>query len=135
MNTKYESTKVKKDLVFAKESYEIMGIVFKVFKELGFGHKESFFQKALAKSFKDNDFEFREQLRFKVRYKGEDLGIYVLDFLIFNKIILEIKQRNFISSKDIDQLYKYLKAMKLKLGIIITFTSEGVRYKRVVNLD
>jgi GxxExxY protein len=112
-----------------------MGVVFRVFKELGFGHKESFFQKALARDFKGNDFEFKEQLKCKVKYKGEDLGYYILDFLLFDKIILEIKQRNFISSKDIDQLYKYLKATKLKLGIIVTFTSEGVRYKRVVNLD
>ena len=127
--------KTKKNLIYAEECYKIMGVVFKVFKELGFGHRENFFQKALAKNFKDNDFEFKEQLRCKVKYKGEDLGIYIFDFLIFNKIILEIKQRNFISSKDINQLYKYLKAANLKLGIIVTFTSGGVRYKRVVNLD
>ena len=112
-----------------------MGLVFKVFKELGFGHKENFFQKALAREFEDNGFKFKEQLRCRVKYKGEELGYYIFDFLLFDKIVLEIKQRNFISSKDIDQLHKYLKAAKLKLGIIITFTSEGVRYKRIVNLD
>ncbi|KKP80188.1 MAG: hypothetical protein A2271_03820 [Candidatus Moranbacteria bacterium RIFOXYA12_FULL_35_19] len=127
--------KTKKNLIYAEECYRIMGVVFRVFKKLGFGHKENFFQKALAKEFTDNGFEFKEQLRYKVKYKEEDLGIYIFDFLIFNKIILEIKQRNFISSKDINQLYKYLKATNLRLGIIITFTSEGVRYKRVVNLD
>jgi len=126
--------KTKDNLIYADECYRIMGVVFKVFKELGFGHKESFFQKALARDFKDSGFEFKEQLRCKVKYKREDLGIYILDFLLFDKIILEIKQRNFISSKDINQLYKYLKATNLRLGIIITFTSEGVRYKRVVNL-
>lgn len=135
MNTKYESTKTRRSLIYAEESYRIMGVVFRVFKELGFGHKESFFQKALAKNFTELGFVFKEQLRCKVKYKGENLGLYILDFLVFNKIILEIKQRNFISSKDINQLYKYLKAMNLKLGIIITFTSEGVRYKRVVNLN
>lgn len=111
-----------------------MGVVFKVFKELGFGHKEVFFQKALAKNFLESGFEFKEQLRYKVKYKGEELGTYILDFLIFDKIILEIKQKNFISLKDIDQLYKYLKTTGHKLGIIITFTSNGVKYKRVVNL-
>ena len=126
--------KTKKDLIYAEECYQIMGIVFEVYKKIGFGHKESFYQKALAKEFRDNGFTFSEQLRYKLKYKEEDLGLYILDFLISEKIILEIKQRNFISSKDINQLYKYLKAMDLKLGIIITFTNEGVRYKRVVNL-
>ncbi len=102
---------------------------------MGFGHKENIYQKALVKDFSENNIKFKEQLRCKLKYKDEDLGIYILDFLIFNKIVLEIKQRNFISSKDIKQLYRYLKATNLKLGIIITFTADGVRYKRVVNLD
>jgi len=126
--------KTKKNLIYAEECYQIMGIVFKVYRELGFGHRESYYQKALAKEFRDNGFKFREQLRCKLKYKEEALGIYILDFLIFEKIILEIKQRSYISNKDINQLYKYLKAMNLKLGIIITFTNEGIRFKRIVNL-
>jgi GxxExxY protein len=111
-----------------------MGLAFKVYNDLGFGHRESFYQKALAREFKDNGIRFSEQLRCKLKYKEKELGLYILDFLIFNKIVLEIKQRNFISAKDIKQLYQYLKATKLKLGIIITFTRDGVKYKRVVNL-
>lgn len=119
--------KTRADLIYAEECYKIMGVVFNVFKDLGFGHKESFFQKALAKSFQEKGFEFKEQIKCKLSYKGVDLGFYILDFLLFDKIILEIKQKKFISSKDIDQLYKYLKTTNLKLGIIITFTSDGVR--------
>ena len=126
--------KPRRNLIYADECYQIMGIVFNVYKKLGFGHKEIIYQKALAKDFEINGFEFVEQLRYKLIYKEETLGIYILDFLVFGKIILEIKQRNFISNKDIDQIYKYLKAKNLKLGIIITFTSDGVRYKRIVNL-
>jgi GxxExxY protein len=126
--------KTKKNLIYAKECYQIMGLAFKVSKKLGFGHKENFYQKALAKEFQDSKFKFKEQLRYKLKYKGEDLGIYILDFLVFNKIVIEIKQKQVISSKDIDQVYKYLKAMDLKLGIIITFSKEGARFKRVVNL-
>lgn len=126
--------KTKKNLIYADECYQIMGLVFKVSKELGFGHKENYYQKALAKEFQDNGLKFKEQLRCKLKYKDRDLGIYILDFFIFNKIVIEIKQKKVISSKDIDQLYKYLRAMNLKLGIIITFSREGARFKRVVNL-
>jgi GxxExxY protein len=126
--------KTKKDLIYADECYQIMGIVFKVFKKLGFGHKENFYQKALAKEFEDKKIEFKEQLRCRVRYKNKELGVYILDFLILNKIILELKQKSFISVKDINQLYKYLRATNLKLGLIVTFTRDGAKCKRVVNL-
>ena len=111
-----------------------MGLVFKVSKELGFEHKESFYQKALAKEFEDNGIIFKEQLRCKLKYKEKELGIYIFNFLVFDKIVVEIKQKKVILSRDIDQLYKYLKAMNWKLGIIITFTKEGAKFKRVVNL-
>src|SRR4030065_521921 len=126
--------KTKNNLIYANECYKIMGLVFNVYNNLGFGHKENFYQKALAREFKDNGIKFSEQLICKLKYKEKELGLYILDFLIFEKIVLEIKQRNFISAKDIKQLYQYLKATKLKLGIIATFTADGVRYKRVVNL-
>lgn len=126
--------KTKNNLIYARECYQIMGIIFKVFNAVGYGHKENFYQKSLAKEFSDNNIDFKEQLRCRVKYKDKDLGVYILDFLLLNKIVLEIKQKNFISSKDIKQLYQYLKAMNLKLGIIATFTPEQVKYKRIVNL-
>jgi GxxExxY protein len=126
--------KTKIDLIYAEECFQIMGIVFHVFKKLGFGHKEKVYQAALAREFCDKNIKYKEQVRYKLKYKGQDLGMHILDFLIFDKIILEIKRRTIITTKDIDQLYRYLKVADLRLGIIITFTSEGVRYKRVVNL-
>lgn len=129
------SINIKKELIYAKECYQIMGIVFEVFNKLGYGHKENIYQKALAGDFLKNKMEFKEQLRCKVKYKDDDLGIYILDFLLLDKIILEIKQKNFISRRDISQLYRYLRATGLKLGIIITFSPDGVRYKRIVNLE
>lgn len=124
----------KKDLIYADECYQVMGLVFKVFNDIGYNHKESFFQKALAAEFVDNKIDFKEQLRCKVKYKGKEVGLYILDFLVFGKIILELKKRDYFSTKDIEQLLKYLKATTLKLGIIIHFTKNGVRYKRVPNL-
>jgi GxxExxY protein len=127
--------KNKENLIYADECYRIMGIVFDVYNRLGYGHKESFYQKALAEDFTKNKIEFKEQLRCKVKYKEKDLGIYILDFLVFNKIVLELKQKNYISGRDIKQLYRYLRATDLKLGIIITFTPDGIKYKRVVNTN
>ena len=127
--------KTNKNLIYADECYEVMGLVFKVFNEVGYGHKENFYQKAIAEIFKENNIEFKEQLGCKVKFRGKDLGIYIFDFLVFGKIVLELKQRDFFSTKDIEQLLRYLKATNLKLGIIIHFTKNGIRYKRVPNLN
>lgn len=126
--------KDKNDLIYADECYQIMGMVFEVYNQIGPGHKEKFYQKAISGIFRENRIDFREQLKAKLKYKEKDLGIYILDFLVFNKIVLEIKKRNYFSKKDIDQLYAYLRATGLKLGIIIHFTNVGVKYKRIVNL-
>lgn len=111
-----------------------MGVLFEIWTGMGYGHKEKFYQKAAANGFIDIGLNCKEQLPVKVRYKGKFIGIYYFDFLIENKIILEIKVRNYFSKKDIDQLYSYLKTKKLKLGIIAHFTKTGVKFKRVVNL-
>jgi GxxExxY protein len=69
-----------------------------------------------------------------VRFKEKDLGVYYFDFLVFDKIVVEIKKRNYFSIKDINQLRAYLKAVRLKLGLLIHFTNTGVKYRRIVNL-
>lgn len=70
----------------------------------------------------------------KLTYKSDYLTTNYLDFLIENKIILEIKQGNLFNKHDIEQLYNYLKATRLKLGILARFTRSGVKFKRIINL-
>lgn len=126
---------LRSDLIYPELCYQIIGILFDVGIEVGFGHRENFYQKAVAEGLKQGGLIFQEQAPTKLYYKDKVVGVYYFDFLIENKIILEIKVRNYFSKKDIDQLYSYLKAKKLKLGIISHFTKDGVRFKRVVNLD
>lgn len=124
----------REELVYKEECYKIVGLAFEVFNEVGYGHKEIFYEKALAKLFKDNNIPFKEQLRCKLKFKGEEIGTYIFDFLVFDKIVVELKNREFFSKKDINQLYSYLKAKDLKLGILIYFGRQGVKQRRVVNL-
>jgi len=125
---------LRRQLIYSDISQEIIGALFSVFNNLGPGHKESFYQKGMAEELRLIKFSFKEQLPVKIRYKGKFIGIYYFDFLIENKIVLEIKVRNYFSKKDIEQLCRYLRAKGLKLGIIAHFTKTGVKFKRVVNL-
>ena len=124
----------KKDLIYKKECYRIVGLIFEVFNEVGYGHKEKFYQKAIANIFLENNIEFKEQLKARVIFRGKEIGYYIFDFLVFDKIVIELKQKNYFSKKDIEQLYSYLNAMNLKLGVLVYFAREGIRYKRIVNL-
>jgi GxxExxY protein len=73
-------------------------------------------------------------LRADVLFKGKKMGIYFFDFLIEDRIALELKARNYFSYKDIEQLYSYLKVKNLKLGILAYFGKDGVKFRRILNI-
>lgn len=77
---------------------------------------------------------FKAQSSYIVCYKGNIVGRYFVDFIIDNKIVVEIKQGNHFSKKYFNQVNSYLKVTKLKLAILINFTSKGVKFKRLVNI-
>jgi GxxExxY protein len=125
----------REDLIYKDECYKIIGLIFEVFNSLGYGHKEKFYQKAVEDIFLDNKVPFKRELKAIVKCRGKEVGYYFFDFLVFDKIVIEIKQKNYFSKKDIEQLYSYLKAVNLKLGLLVYFTNKGIRFKRIINLD
>ena len=132
MGKKYELRR--KDLIFPELSYQIIGILFDVYNELGGGHHEKYYQGAVALGLKECDVFLKEQVYTPFNFKGKKVGNYYLDFLIENKIVLEIKKGEKFTKKNIEQVYGYLKITNLKLGIIANFTKTGVRFKRILNI-
>lgn len=126
--------RTKKDIIYADETYEIIGMMYGVWDKIGFGHKEFFYQKAVAEIFRKNNKKYKEQIRLKVKMNNVEIGEYVLDFLYEDKIVIELKQGNIFSKRYINQIYSYLKVTGLKLGLLVNFTREGVKFKRIVNL-
>lgn len=122
-------------LIYPELSYQIVGKAFDIYNEIGSGYKEVVYQKALAKSFKDSGIEFKEQVYSPIIFKGENVGRCYLDFLVDGKIIIELKSGNKFLRQNINQVYSYLKASNLRLGILVNFTREGVKFKRIINLD
>lgn len=120
--------------MYPELSYKIIGILFSVWSNVGSSHKEVFYQRAVAKDLKLAGFSFVEQLPVKINYRGDVIGKYFFDFLIDGRVVLEIKVRDYFSKKDITQLYSYLRAKGLKLGIIAHFSKTGVKFKRVLNI-
>ena len=121
------------DLIYPELSYDIVGALFEVFKELGPGYKEQSYQRAVAKMFRHKELKFREQEPVTITFKDERIGINYLDFCVEEKVIVELKRGDYFSHHAIQQVNQYLKATGLKLALLACFTSSGVIIKRIVN--
>ena len=119
-------------LLYEDITYKIRGAAFKVKKELGLGHKENVYHKALEKEFTNQGLKFESEKRLPVKYQGEQVGIYQPDFLIEDKIIVELKALPKIAKPQQEQLWSYLKGGKYKLAMMINFGSTDVEFKRIV---
>jgi len=73
-------------------------------------------------------------LYYPLIFQEEVIGKYYFDFLIEDKIVLELKRGDYFSKQDIEQIYRYLKINNLKLGILARFSSKGLLFKRIVNI-
>ena len=122
------------DLIYPELSYKIIGCAYEVFNELGFGHHEKFYQKALAIAFKKQGVAFKEQVYTPLKFMDETVGKLFFDFIVEDKIVVELKKSNFYSKTNIDQVNEYIKTSKMQLALLINFTSNGVIYKRLLNI-
>ena len=125
----------RKDILYPELSYQIIGILFEVYNQLGPGYQERYYQKAISSIFKKVGFSFQEQVPIFLNFNGKRVAKSFIDFIIEKKIILEVKKGERFLKGNIDQVYSYLKATDLKLGILVNFTKLGIQFKRVVNLN
>lgn len=120
-------------VIYKELSFQIVGILFEVYNELGYGYQEKYYEKAIAQSFAERKIKFKRQAPFKIKFKGNVIGRNYLDFLVDGKIVLEIKKGNYFPKRNIEQVKQYLKLTKLKLAILANFTSNGVKFIRILN--
>lgn len=117
-------------ILYKDLSYKIVGCFYKVYNTLGPGHKEDIYQKALKIEFNNQDVKYISKKRLKIEYRGEVVGIYEPDFIIENKIIVELKSVLHMPKVYEKQLYHYLKGSNYKLGYIVNLGSEEIDIRR-----
>ena len=110
-----------------------MGVIFDVYNEIGGDHYEKFIQKAIAVGLEDAGLLFSKEEKIPLIYKNKRKWKYYPDFVIDNKIVLEIKRGYKFKRSDYNQVEAYLEAKNLKLGIIVLFTKTKVKFVRVLN--
>ena len=118
--------------IYKDLTYKIIGCLYDVHKELGSVHKEIIYHKALAIEFKSRNILFTEEKAIDVKYKGKKIGLYRPDFIIDDKVILEIKVTPAIIKAMQDQVYYYVKGTKYKLVLLANFGTGKVSIKRLI---
>jgi len=130
----FSKTKIKRtDLLYPELSYKTVGVLFDVYNNLGPGHHERYYQRAVSQALKEVGLKFKSEMPIPVNFRGTTVGRYYLDFLIDDKLILEIKKDGYFSKRHIDQVLNYLKSSGLKLAILANFSHRGILFKRIVN--
>ena len=122
------------NLLYREEVFEIIGAAIDVHKELGNGFLEPVYQESLQIELTHRNIQFEAQKRLQLFYKEIALKKeYIPDFICFDKIVVEIKALDRLSSIETSQILNYLKATKMRVGLLINFGSVGkLEWKRYI---
>ena len=120
-------------IIHKEEAFNIIGAAMEVHNVIGCGFTEPLYQDALEEELRLRDIPFEREKTYYFTYKGKRLDkSFRHDFVCYDKIIVELKTVNEISDEHYAQVYNYLKATGMKLGLLINFGKRFLEYKRVL---
>jgi len=122
-----------KDFKYKDITEKIIGCAMKVHRTLGNGFQEVIYQRALEKEFIKNEMQFEREKDMEVMYEGERIGIRRVDFLVENKVSVELKALALLDNTHLAQAKNYLEAYNLEVGLLINFGGKSLEVKRIFN--
>ncbi len=121
------------EILYKEESYKIIGACFDVHNNLGAGFLEIVYKDALEYEFRKTNIFYAREVEYEVNYKGVILPHkFFADFIVYDKIILEVKGISGIADEHIAQTINYLKTSGNKLGLLVNFGELKLKYKRLL---
>ena len=103
-----------------------------VHRELGPGFIESVYEAALFEELKQQSLIFQSQFPIQVIYKGKPIKGFLLDLVVGEQIVVELKAIKLLGDVERAQLLSYLKASGKKVGLLINFGEASLKYERMV---
>ncbi|MDT8317457.1 MAG: GxxExxY protein [bacterium] len=110
---------------------KVINIFYKVYNTLGYGFLEKVYENAMITEFEGLGVDYANQGAVKVYYEGHIVGDYVADFIVENKVIVELKAIRQLTKADENQLLNYLTATDLEVGLLLNY-GEKPEIKRKV---
>ncbi len=119
-------------ILYPEESYKITGICFDVHNEMGRFAKEKQYCDQFEAKLKQANILYKREFEIKNLNSDSADGNRV-DFLIYDKILVDFKAKRIITKEDYIQMQRYLRAANLELGLIVNFRATYLKPKRVLN--
>ena len=119
-------------ILFQKESFRIIGAAMEVHNIIGCGFTEPIYQEAFEEELRLREIPYQREKTLHFSYKGKILSKeFRPDFICYDKIIVELKAVDEFVDEHFSQVYNYLKASGLQLGLLINFGNKSLEYKRI----
>jgi GxxExxY protein len=115
----------------SKLTERAIGLAIKVHEGLGPGLPEKLYQRALYLELQRDGIEFKREVKIGIKYGKVRIGYQIIDFVIENKVLVEVKAVNEINDIHIGQLISYLKVTGLRIGLILNFAKTKLEIKRI----
>ncbi len=116
-------------------TYSIIGCAQAVHRELGTGFLEAVYQEAMTTELTTRDIPFVSQPTLPIFYKGNRLSqTYQPDFVCYKNIVVELKALSRLSGTEKAQVINYLKASRLKVGLLLNIGQPSLDFMRLVRL-
>ena len=122
------------ELLYKDLCYQLVGFAYKINDALGSGLREKSYADAFEKLLAQNNIEFKREFYYPVKVDNIIIGRNFFDFLIRDELIVELKSGSEKYKEVCNQVFQYLRSSGLKLGLVIRFTRDGVKVKRIPNL-
>jgi len=113
-------------------TYAIIGAAMEVHTRLGPGFLESVYGEALAYEFNIRHLSYARQVYIEVRYKTIVAGRFRADYVVEDKVVVELKAAKKLTPVDEAQLLNYLKGTGYSVGLLINFGEKSLEHRRRV---
>jgi GxxExxY protein len=110
----------------------ILKSAFAVHNSLGAGFLERVYANALAVELRASGAPLKQEVPFKIRYRDEVVGDYVADMVVDGRVLLELKACAALDSVHLAQILNYLRASKIRVGLLLNFGRPKLEYRRVI---
>jgi GxxExxY protein len=113
-------------------TYQIIGCAMDVHNRIGAGYKEEIYEKALANECERKGLQVQRQFPVEVTDLNEQVGMFYLDMLVSDQVIVEVKAFSHqLTGDELAQVLNYLKATRLEVGLLFNFGRRRLEYRRI----
>ena len=124
---------IKEQYKYSELRSKIIACAMKVHSALGNGFQEVIYQRAMVIEMSDEGIGFSREHEMPVYYKGQEIGTRRVDFLVEDKVSLELKAVIQLEDVHLAQAINYLEAYDFEVGLLINFGAKSLQFKRLAN--